>query len=413
MQPNPFIPGTPALGKYFINRTEEQIDIYGRLATGCSVAIIGNPHIGKTSLLKKLKENKGTKKFGLSSKNNIIVSVDFGTILTSHTVLDFWKHICSEVIDRNLSLSTDFEQIGRLKKFDADRVEKAFSKLSHNNIRVIVLIDEFDKFFDRPHFLSADFIDPLRTISMNSGGLSIVTASRLSVSEMQQKILKLKITSEGSPFNFLQEIHLGTFEEETINGWLLPLLSPDGCSEVRLLAGRHPYLLHLAGRIQWNEEQKKIPIQWALIRRMFFDDVDAHFEDTWAYLGGRAQLITLLLLLRESNGQLHGVNFNISNVEKSIKWYSKELNSLHRRAILSYSPKDGYKFESPGFRTWLIQNKLPEKHEALGDISSWLRDKEFKLGGLVTNEEINYIKYFLQSIPTSLLEVSKKFLTKE
>ncbi|MCP4105151.1 MAG: hypothetical protein GY749_06385 [Desulfobacteraceae bacterium] len=49
MQPNPFYYGNPVSHKNFIGRAKELRRVIGRLLKGESTAIIGDPHIGKTS----------------------------------------------------------------------------------------------------------------------------------------------------------------------------------------------------------------------------------------------------------------------------------------------------------------------------------------------------------------------------
>src|SRR5262245_38543503 len=52
--PQPFIYGRPVRGREFLNREDELRAILNRLRNGESTAIVGEPHIGKSSLLHRL-----------------------------------------------------------------------------------------------------------------------------------------------------------------------------------------------------------------------------------------------------------------------------------------------------------------------------------------------------------------------
>ncbi len=51
MQINPFIYGKPVSKEHFMGRKDVLQTLISRILTGQSSAIIGEPHIGKTSLL--------------------------------------------------------------------------------------------------------------------------------------------------------------------------------------------------------------------------------------------------------------------------------------------------------------------------------------------------------------------------
>lgn len=68
----------------------------------------------------------------------------------------------------------------------------------------MLLIDEFDVLIRRPKVKSAEFFGGLRALSSRSGGLHLVTASRIDISKMNELV---RISPYGSGlFNYFTEV---------------------------------------------------------------------------------------------------------------------------------------------------------------------------------------------------------------
>jgi hypothetical protein len=67
-------------------------------------------------------------------------------------------------------------------------------------------MDEFERLLVHPNFQSPDFFALLRSLATRTGGLSLVTSSRMSVAEMNERGRGLLET--GSPFfnNFIKPV---------------------------------------------------------------------------------------------------------------------------------------------------------------------------------------------------------------
>ncbi len=78
---------------------------------------------------------------------------------------------------------------------------------------VVLLIDQFDTLLHHDNFNTAEFFRALRSLSTTTDGLALVTASRMSITEMNRRTLE--INPLGSPF-------FNTFMEER-----LPRLRPE------------------------------------------------------------------------------------------------------------------------------------------------------------------------------------------
>jgi hypothetical protein len=408
---NPFIPFQPAFGSNFLDRKAEQKEVLDRIGMGVSSALVGNPHIGKTSLLRKLADTQTWSAYGFDPTQYALVEFNFELFTSEKTPADFWRQICRRAIMTS-PLNTEPLKpfaVESKKKIDLNLLNEAFINIGTQGKRVVVLIDEFDKFLNLSNFATLDFVNPLRAIASNSAGLCLVTASRLSIADLQGEIYKLKQDSQGSPLNFLQPIPLQGFDDDDIQHWMSPHLPAEAIAEVRLLAGRHPLLLQLAAKLLWNEKEAKKNPRWDAYRDEFISSLDAHFRDLWRYLDARAQFALVLMVMRDLEGQLNGRNFNVEKVAQDLQWFTAEIGQLRERAVLEKDANQKWGIGSLGLRLWLIEHKIVAADKTL-DIAQWLHNKEFKLGGLITNEEIAAIKDFVQAIPTDLISLAKKVL---
>lgn len=406
---NPFQPFQPALGQKFFNRNSELNSILQRINQGASTTVVGNPHIGKTSLLKQIARPEVLQSANLDPTQNIVVEFNFELITNQNTPTDFWRRISAKVKLVRPDLASHLESALAYPN-DLNLLNEAFEIIGQNNARVVVVIDEFDKFFDIPTFATLDFFNPLRAIAMTSNGMCLVIASRLSVAELQEGVLKLKPAS-GSPLNFFDEVCLSTFDDDTIKTWLSQHLPVEAMSETRLLAGNHPLLLHLAGQILWDEKEQG-KTKWDSHRDEFVQKAEAHFRDVWRYLSDRGQLALFLLVMRDLNGQVGGKVFDISDTDIELAWLLDELKELQKRAILEQDETGQWTIRSIGFRMWLIENKIPTLADESLDIKQWLHNKGFKFN-IVTNEELETLQKIVKAIPSGVIDLAKKvFLSK-
>lgn len=405
---NPFHPFNPPTSAHFIDRVIEQQRLLDNIRQGVSSAIIGSPHIGKTSLLKQISTLKWFRKNGLDPERYIIVPLSLELFLSHETHQDFWRRLCQRAIKSNPSLRDDFIPLLSNNNFDNYSLYDAFGNVGDRGLRVIAFVDEFDKLLDRPHLSTQDFTSPIRYIATNTNGLSFVITNRLSLSELQDRM-----PSFGSPFvNFLDSVNLSGFDTSTIESWLRSSLPEELIREVILLAGHHPFLLHLAGELLWNVKDKPAK-QWYAQRDIFIDRATPHFNDVWKYLSPKSQLAIVIIALQRLEEQLAHKSFYIENMERTLLWLSNEVNELGYRAVLEKNDDGNWTIGSIGFLFWLIENKVADAMTRDFPTHEWLHDKQFKLAGLMTEEEIQFTQKVLKSIPTDIISLTKKaFLPK-
>lgn len=412
---NPFLPFTPVSGPNFIDRNEVLSTVFGRVQrlAPSHTAIIGNPHVGKTSLLLQMARPEVFSQQVSQPERYAIVEIDFQLFGESKTPNDFWRELIMQAVASQSSVTDELIPLSKKKKIDEQMLYKSFQKVAASNGRIVAFIDEFDYLFNLPKFCTLDFLSVLRTIAMKSGGLVLVTASRMSVAQMNEEGRSLKATRGSDLFNYLEDQSLGGFTDDDARIWLKEILSIEAVEEVLLLAGRHPLLVQLAGQLFYDAiyDRKMQPKDYVSLRDPFFNKADQQFQDVWNYLSSEAQLALVIFALNDLQGKIDGYTFNLDGAEQTLHWYQNQVKDMIRRGTLEMR-NDQHSFGSLAFRSWILEQKVigtrgDESQEAF---QKWLHNKQFKLGGLITNEEIAWLQKAWKAIPSDLIEIAKKII---
>ncbi|MCQ3980140.1 MAG: hypothetical protein DPW09_42530 [Anaerolineae bacterium] len=412
--PNPFIPFQIATSEQFINRAAEVKTILERVAKGASTGIVGNPHIGKSSLLRRVNDPTVIAQFVPNSERYIFVELDFQSFQSDHTPNDFWRHVLREItFSADQDLKERIRVLMKPKTLDVQGLLSTFNHLANAGQRVVLLVDEFDYLFNLPHFNTLDFLGPLRVVVMKSRGLVLVTASRLSVAELNVQAEKLKDKVRGSDLlNYLEPVFVGSFGSEVVLDWLKRDMPNSSAIETIItLAGHHPLLLQLAGELYYEADltneltRRRLGIQ-------FIEKADTQFQDVWNYLNPKAQVALVILALDELNNRLSsGEKFSLEQRDKYLVWYDSEVKQMVRQGTLEISATGGERIGSQAFLHWIFDHKIVgTRGEQIEDFTQWLTNKEYKLGGLLTQEEINWLQKVWQKIPDGLIDLAHKII---
>jgi hypothetical protein len=255
---NPFIYGKPVPSGRFIGRQAQVRTLFSRIVNGESTAIVGEPHIGKSSLL-AYTAAPDTRQAWLDAnvEQHIVAEFDCHLLSSDFTANEFWRHVLDEVE----ATSTDDalkQQCALIEQnnFGSLTLERLFKLLGRQQKRLVLLIDEFDAMLNHPQFSSAEFMGALRSFATRTDGLVVITASRLTISQMNR--LSTRHNPHGSPFfNNMTEVrlpHLSEAEAAQLIENTLQLQQHGNAiafDEVdrRFIsdcAGRHPFLIQVA-----------------------------------------------------------------------------------------------------------------------------------------------------------------------
>jgi hypothetical protein len=425
---NPFIyPGPVPLDR-FVGREEEIHSLLSRIATGQNTALVGEPNVGKSSLLKHLAEcPKCHDRLGEQAARTLFVFQDCHLLPGTFLPADFWRQVLSEIRlacpDPTIRQAVDWAATkGEFGSYALDRV---FRIVSQGLWRVVVLVDEFDSLLNHPGFNTAEFFGSLRSLATRYGGLALVTASRLPVAEMNR--LSEALNPYGSPFfNGFIEVNLRPFDDDDARTLLEQGLEGTGVAfDARdrdflySMAGRHPFLLQAAAGALYDAivAGKQGKARYEQAGRTFHKQTEAHFADLWKHLDGRARTAATILCLGELQGRVAGQAFDVGDIG-DLDRYRGELRDLEEQGLVELWKADGLQADwknwvfwrgerwrvSSRRLVWWVSDQVLAREDV--DWEAWLDAKRYGL--VLTHEEKETLQAWAAKIPKGAISTATK-----
>jgi hypothetical protein len=394
---NPFLYGNPVFPNNFIGRQFEIKRIVNRIkGYGQSTAIIGEPRIGKTSLLQYLFEPEMRDTlYGVDSEWQLFFSfIDLqGKLNSRFTESKFWEKalepLHKKIKDSNLDSSLiEAYQLCQKNGFsDSDDLIKLFEQMKQAKLRLVLMLDECDVLLHHPTLNNPEFYGKLRAITSLHYSLCLVIASRLSLTKLNEATQ----SATGSPyFNFFNELNLGLLESNDIEILLNKAkehFTSDDRQFIIQIAGNHPYLLQAIASILWEtyEYKKELSTQqkrWELVGQKFYEETESILEYTWQTWtpSTRMALITATL----------------AQLPDLLDDFRLELEGLKRTGFLMKDPEKptGFRVCPRVFEWWLAYNLVNiVKNEKL--FNEWLCKQE--LDGIVIKSKREKIRGTMQA----------------
>ena len=308
---NPFFHRGPIRQRdYFFNRQHEVSQALGLLRSLQNVALVGQRHIGKTSLLFQLADPAIHSDHGLLPANYLFVYLD-GEELTE---LDDGE-IRSVMVEE---LATALEAAGHQgpdlalpeRRFEYRTFRQVVRRLTQRGLKLVFCFDEFEGLGGNPH-LGPSFFSSLRGLS---GQLDVayVTASRTPI----HTLAYAQPETLSSPFfNTFAPLYLGLFSDEDAQRLVETLatkasatFAPDLVHLVVELAGPHPLLLQIAGFHTFEAWRQRDGLlekgDHDEIRHNFCAEAQPHYEYYWRHLTAEEQYtLATLPLVQHSQEQ--------------------------------------------------------------------------------------------------------------
>lgn len=305
----PFIYDRPVRGEEFLNRELELLIIFNRLRHGASTVISGYPRIGKTSLLLKLTNSTTQRKYlGDEVHQFLFVFLDLRVISTDCTPSTFWEKALKplQTCPPHATIAHLAEQAATAN-YSSRSLKRLFNRLGQQGARLVLLLDQFEWVLTHPNFKGPAFFGLLRSLATVTRGLAIVAATRLRVSEMNQKTWGLK---GSSLFNYMTQVRLRPFDEKTVD-LLLDRgdFEPSARAFIRRMAGRHPFMLQFMADTLLSTSD----IQTTSER--FYKGVAFHFDELWYRFSNRTRSALIILSLLELGSG--GETFNYEEMEQA------------------------------------------------------------------------------------------------
>ncbi|MCB9134691.1 MAG: ATP-binding protein [Anaerolineales bacterium] len=390
MNITPFHHGNPVPHNHFLNRSHEIRSLASRIATGQSIAIIGEPRTGKTSLLEYLQAQEVRQKlYGDSARHWYFFYLDWQTG-QNLTQTQFWTHALEEVSADAIATNGDNSRIAQAYQlcqenhFNNFVLEKLIVQIHQAGYRLILLLDEFDVILQNSLLNNAEFFGGLRSITSRSQGtLTLVTASRQPLSAINRATQEFNRT--GSPyFNFLYNLELEPFSDRAVAALLALGKERFSTSDRRFLArlgGGHPYLLQVGASALWDAytDENDAEKRHATTHSKLHKNASKVIEDTWRLWSPEMRKAFMSVAL--DHDAMYGLDQHVLDVAtlfEDLPDLAPELDALETQGYIQQASDTltGWRVRPEAFVWWMNEELIRAVRNPAG-FETWLRMQEW------------------------------------
>jgi hypothetical protein len=395
---NPFLYGRPVPPSRFVGRGDAVRTVFSRIYNRESTAVVGEPHIGKSSILSYVAD-QAIRTDWLRERAGccVFTNIDCHMIPHEFSPAEFWSLVLADVPQAVEHPQVIRQwQAAQTGQFTSFQVKRVFEAINAAGWCVVLVIDEFDVLVNHPKF-TGEFFGTLRSLAISTNALSVITASRLPVAEMNRRSLQL--SPHGSPFfnNFAEVrlLPLSPDECRTLIGGALALtdvtFSDADFELINALSGRHPYLVQIAASALFDVHiaAKTAADRAQATGTLFHDRAAAHFDDVWRHLPAMEQAVLLVLALQELKGRLAKEATEDGELGR-LHWCEASLRHLHDAGMVDSvaEPDAGgdlspvtvdarWRVASRGFVWWVIDNVITRTRDTI-QLESRLKEYEHR-----------------------------------
>ncbi len=310
---NPFVYGRYAPLSHFVGRRAEIDACYNALVGPVcgSVAISGEPRMGKTSLLRAVADVGSSEGWARPGTRTVFVYVDCQSI-SRFTPTRFWQRVLM-LLGRVLGDAQDApdvlsatEALLAQERIDATEFESILHALRGQHIVLALLLDEFEWVVKRDVRnlpVTRNFLSSLRALINHAPDtLSLIIASQQPLNVLCRGIAN----GEGSPFynNFVfRRLHpldapeVDELIERRLAGSGVQF-APQDRQYVAQVAGTHPFLVQLACALIFDVRSRGAPIEYDVIGSRFEEEARHHFAQIWEISSPEERTVLLLVAWR-------------------------------------------------------------------------------------------------------------------
>jgi hypothetical protein len=408
--PPKFVYGRPVQPSEFLDRETSLRTLFNRLRHNESTAVVGEPHIGKTSLLLKLAHEPTRREYLGSGAEKVIISfIDLHPIGSDYNPSAFWQEALEPLKEHPVSATVaPLLRQAAETGYERRALERIANHLAQHDLQLVLLLDEFEQLLFHPNFRDPALFALLRSLATRTGGLALITSSRLSVAAMNERGRDL--WDAGSPFfNNMIELRLAPFDDVTV-GRLLDqagdLFDAYDRRFIRRVAGRHPFLIQamaatLAETSGEDRHQRAAEV--------FYSRIAFHFDDLWRVLDDRARTTAVILSLLELGGRALGERFAFREIER-VDAFGPELRRLAELGLAEQVGK-GWQFDwrhlvlwrgerwTVGAQAfvWWVRDVIIAQSRRVPAYDQWLASKRYRL--LLTQEQWDWLINAVRNAP--------------
>ncbi len=418
MGSSPFVHGGPVAPAEFLNRQRELRRLLNRLEKGQATAVVGQPHTGKTSLLRYVLDKiKRDNIVGGKLDQCWFRDIDSHMLSKTFDQSAFWGHVLEPVVVHFTSgdLRTLYET-ARENNFGAFTLMRLFTAMDEAGVRIVVMLDEFDALLSHPLLNSSEFYGSLRSLSSRFNSLALILATRRSLNQLNVKTQE--INPHSSPyFNVFTELRLGPLPRRDV-AKLLSLAGSRFSSKDREFitqaSGGHPYLLQLTADIMWEVDVEGAgdSQRYQLVAEELQMQSEGHFADTWRSWSEAERKVVMAVSLSQMATLAEDHYFDWSNLIEDITDYSPEIRGLEKSGTI-YELSPGKWQVAQRALLWWLADEIKRQVRDEASLEAWLESQE--LSGILTQVEkrnlqniLNKLAVFLGHGGTAMIEAFAK-----
>jgi hypothetical protein len=279
----------------------------------------------------------------------------------------------------------------------------------------VLLLDEFERLLSHRNFQDPAFFALMRSLASRTGGLALVTASRLSIEEMNDRGRELLDT--GSPFfNILIQLRLPLLNERTVATLLGRAEDSFSISDrrfIRRVAGCHPFLLQAMAATLFETRGRD---RQARAAEKFYNRISFHFDDLWRELDDGVRTTAVILSLVELGKRALGRKFACGEIE-NVAAFGPMLQVLAKRGLaervgkgsrldlerLLLWRKEWWTVGAQAFAWWvrdvvIARTRQPPAYE------EWLAKKRYLIPNFLTQEQWDWLVDTVRDAPKWLVQ---------
>jgi serine/threonine-protein kinase len=264
----------------FVGRANVISKIYSRIgaARPQSISIVGDPKIGKSSLVWYLSQSETKKKYLNNPEDYIYFYIP--VVEKNLSFRNFAISLCKVILEK-IQNYIELED----KNPSYDLFKKMVEKICDKQKKIILFFDDFHLTTQNESF-PLEFFSFLRSLA-NNYDLAYVTTSHLDL----QRLCVSKEIEESPFFNIFTNLSLKPFEASEASHLILEISEQHGVSlgdekdRILLVAGHFPYTLHLACQLLFDikKNQKDIPgDKYREFEETFEEKSKDYFETVWS-----------------------------------------------------------------------------------------------------------------------------------
>ncbi len=335
MQNNPFTYGKPIIKtSRFSGRSVELNRIYSKFQQMCSVSIVGERRVGKSSLLRLSTLSEFRQKFDVG-KDFVLCFADLQGMKEDIETNQFWKWILEEVSEQlPKDLCTEVQQVIKGNQFDFFTLRPLFEKLRSK--KIVFIFDEFETILQNPIFTES-FYGLLRYLAENCS-VAFITATR---KELVYHCIDDE-TKTSPFFNIFDTLILRPFQasecQELVTTYLKDSevqFTEQELTQLMELSGSYPAFFQMGCSFlfdAYTDEMKKhdVDLRWSYVDENFRIQMNSHAEYFWSRSEEEERILLALLALLSEKGNKA---IPETRINKLYPRYKNDLLTLYSRSL--------------------------------------------------------------------------------